>query len=1041
MNLFTSQVGSSSRHISEPTEVDDEEYETDMSEGFTDSDFDMSSDESDEREDNELFSRHVDEGVEWAGGWSEVGNEGVSEEYEGDDAEEGDIVSNSSDFDSRKGSDEEDAPNYPVFSHVDLRVYAKCGEEGCDWRIHALAIGKGQSTFQIKDYRSVHNCATNYHIKNLKSSWVGTKYQHLFITDPKRRVKGFREDVVKEIRVHVSRQQAYRAKWVALKKIEGDSMEQYGKLWDYVEELRRSNPGSTVILSVLPDVGSGSSVFDKFYCCFKGLRDGFLAGCRLIIGVDGAHLKGPHCGVLLSAVGIDPNNGLYPICYAVVARETKATWEWFLSLLKSDLNIEAEFEYTFMSDKQKGLLPAFEKVFANSVNRFCIRHLHGNMKTAGFRGQAHKKALWKVAMATTVAQFDVRYKELCKLDLKLGEWLIDKTPSEWSRSHFTVYPKCDILLNNYCESFNSKILDAREKQIYTMLEMIRVYLMSRMQQNRDRASRNWSGQKICPRIKKILKKNMEKAASDCNPIKSTDTHYEISCYDMTKCTVDLQKHSCSCRKWDLSGIPCKHAMSAICSQKLNGQDFVDEYYSVNTYLKAYEPCIYPVNGPDKWHRTNFRAPLPPNVGRRIGRPLTARRMEVGEQSNKGRRGHSNQFRMKRSNYKVRCKFCGEKGHNKKGCNARKAAEENGQVAAEAESANFEDEQDGLFQQDEAELEAALQSVEREASFQRETEDIRDHGAAVDLGYDPQVSIDDDLEVDFSSQPTQMSHKLTARKRTKKTPDVAVQSSQKRGKKQLIAPEESLEEQFSAWKKNKVASSNEDSSKTQFTAMQKGKTTKQTDKDGSSTVRKCCQLAKKGPTFKAPRQTKSQAASQQPPMPPLVPPLVPSRETRAQAAFKPPPIPSRETRAQAAFKASGLTKATKVLTKATMQECHPGLEAKMPSRPSTTKMPSRSPAKMPSRPPSSITKTASNSTRATSASTTSPALESPSKGVKIRHVPFSPEHPRVVVSLTTRKKEPLGVKTIDKDGKKFVTMTQLNSALRERTARLLGDKKV
>ncbi|KAL0447666.1 UNVERIFIED_CONTAM: hypothetical protein Slati_1894500 [Sesamum latifolium] len=211
-------------------------------------------------------------------------------------------------------------------------------------------------------------------------------------------------------------------------------------------------------------VVGGGSKFGKLYVCFEGLKLGFLAGCRKIIGVDGCHLKGPHGGVMLTAVGTDPNNDSFPIAYALVSGETRETWEWFLTLLRNDLNIHRDNDYTFMSNKQKGLIPAFETVFPAADNRFCVRHLHDNMKRVGFRGLAHKKALWKGARATTGTEFEARRKEICKLDIKLGEWLDDKPPHQWSKSHFSTLPKCDILLNNLCESFNSNILEVREKR-------------------------------------------------------------------------------------------------------------------------------------------------------------------------------------------------------------------------------------------------------------------------------------------------------------------------------------------------------------------------------------------------------------------------------------------------------------------------------------------------------------------------------------------------------------------------------------------------
>ncbi|KAL0328004.1 UNVERIFIED_CONTAM: hypothetical protein Scaly_2233000 [Sesamum calycinum] len=178
-----------------------------------------------------------------------------------------------------------------------------------------------QQTFQIREYHSVHKCGVNFYVKNCKTTLLGGKYEDLFKTDLGRAVKGFRQDAIKDMRVHVSRNQAYMAKWKALKKIEGSSVEQYGRLRDCAEELRRSNPGSTVILNSDLDEFIGVSKFGKFYICFNGLKQGFVSGCRPIVGVDGCHLKGPHGGILLTAIGIDPNNACYPITFVVVSVE------------------------------------------------------------------------------------------------------------------------------------------------------------------------------------------------------------------------------------------------------------------------------------------------------------------------------------------------------------------------------------------------------------------------------------------------------------------------------------------------------------------------------------------------------------------------------------------------------------------------------------------------------------------------------------------------------------------------------------------------
>jgi hypothetical protein len=67
-------------------------------------------------------------------------------------------------------------------------------------------------------------------------------------------------------------------------------------------------------------------VFERFYVYFDGLKKGFLAGCRKIIGLDGCWFKGANNGNLLCAVGRDANNQMYPVAWAAVPIENYDTW-------------------------------------------------------------------------------------------------------------------------------------------------------------------------------------------------------------------------------------------------------------------------------------------------------------------------------------------------------------------------------------------------------------------------------------------------------------------------------------------------------------------------------------------------------------------------------------------------------------------------------------------------------------------------------------------------------------------------------------------
>ena len=105
--------------------------------------------------------------------------------------------------------------------------------------------------------------------------------------------------------------------------LEGTYKEQYAQLGDYCEELYKTNLGSIAILSVNRPNLELQPYFERFYVCLDACKRGFLSACRPFIGVDGCHLKGEFTGQLLTTVGNDGNNGIYPIVFAVVEAETK----------------------------------------------------------------------------------------------------------------------------------------------------------------------------------------------------------------------------------------------------------------------------------------------------------------------------------------------------------------------------------------------------------------------------------------------------------------------------------------------------------------------------------------------------------------------------------------------------------------------------------------------------------------------------------------------------------------------------------------------
>lgn len=79
--------------------------------------------------------------------------------------------------------------------------------------------------------------------------------------------------------------------------------------------------------------------------------------------------------------------------------ECTRSWEWFLTTLRNDLNIIDTSHYTIVSDKQKGLIKAAEKIFLDFEHRFCVRHIYQNFKI--HTGETLKNDLWAIEEAQT----------------------------------------------------------------------------------------------------------------------------------------------------------------------------------------------------------------------------------------------------------------------------------------------------------------------------------------------------------------------------------------------------------------------------------------------------------------------------------------------------------------------------------------------------------------------------------------------------------------------------------------------------------------
>ncbi|KAK8639495.1 hypothetical protein V6N13_137871 [Hibiscus sabdariffa] len=465
------------------------------------------------------------------------------------------------------------------------RIQAVC-KAGCPWVLWASPVDLKEpcGTWQIKSLVVEHRCLKEYKNPNITSKFMAKQYLDAFNIDPNYSAKSLKQAVFRDYSIYLHLSKCCRAKNLALERLHGNVKEQYRKLYDYLAELRSSNPGTTTILQL------NETVFERLYICMQAMKDGFKAGCRPIICLDGCHLKGYYGGHLLAAVGMDANDSLYPLAFAVVEVESESSWCWFLERLMSDFELNNSHHISFMTDRQK-----VETIKEKSL----------------------KDQLWKATRTTYVGEFEAAMSTL------------------------------------------QMILEARDKSIITLVESIRSTLMQRIAKKSAEAEKLTGP--LCPKIIAKLD-NAIKQSHRCWPIRAGGSMYQVSCGHLDQHSVNMQTRTCSCRKWQLTCIPCIHAISVILLLEENPESYVDPCYSVSRQMTIYSHFITPVRGENQWTHQHGMTEnvLPPILRRPPERPHKKRRREADEAPSQG-------GKVSKKGLKISCTKCGGSGHNTRTC--------------------------------------------------------------------------------------------------------------------------------------------------------------------------------------------------------------------------------------------------------------------------------------------------------------------------------------------------------------------------------------
>ncbi|XP_057548124.1 uncharacterized protein LOC130826559 [Amaranthus tricolor] len=326
-------------------------------------------------------------------------------------------------------------------------------------------------------------------------------------------------------KIHVKLRLLYKVNSLAREQLYGGFPESYPALPKYAEMIKSTNPGSYALVT-----WTDSLQFKACFISFAAQVRGFLGGCRPIIGIDGAHLSGYYKGVMLTAVAIDGNNEIFVLAYGIVDIESIESWTYFFRNLRC---LFAQYEsqkddWTFISDRMRGVESALFKVFPRAIRRICYQHLYSNCKAAaGWSGAAFHKMFRIAANA----------------------------------------------YNEY--SFNAITKANRDMPVLTLLEDVRNWCMKRMGSRFDKAV-SMEPNDLTEHAKGVLATRTDDSRF-CHVTAAGGGEFEVR-DGHVNFPVTLGNMTCGCGKWQGSGIPCKYGLRVIYNQRLDPRDFVSPFY-------------------------------------------------------------------------------------------------------------------------------------------------------------------------------------------------------------------------------------------------------------------------------------------------------------------------------------------------------------------------------------------------------------------------------------------------------------------------------
>jgi hypothetical protein len=366
-----------------------------------------------------------------------------------------------------------------VRSNAKERYTLKC-QKGCGWGVWVRRIPGDGQRWKVTNVKQPHTCGSarpeQVH-SQCTATYLGRRIAPIVRADPDTTVASLIESIVGFTNYRVLYGKAWRAKQHAMALLWGDWKEAYARVPRILDAISHFNPVTKWFIStggmMASDGGVIKPVMQRVFWCFPQCVEAF-KHCRPVISVDATFLTGKYKGALMIAVGIDAEDQLIPLAFALTERERNCSWSWFLCLVRRHV-IGAGRQVCMISDRHQGLLNAAREHmegYPPLVHRWCMRHFAANI----WRRQKSKEVLTKLKVVCKVKeerQFEMKLVELEKiLNEPATEWLKSEiaNKSKWAQAFDAGGCRYGIMTTNISEVFNNVLKGIRAMPVSAIVE-------------------------------------------------------------------------------------------------------------------------------------------------------------------------------------------------------------------------------------------------------------------------------------------------------------------------------------------------------------------------------------------------------------------------------------------------------------------------------------------------------------------------------------------------------------------------------------------